>query len=152
MRDEEWERECVCVWKCSYAHSLLHQQNYFALSWKFNKITFHSVCLVFDACTNQIPTIFTIDTNSEVLCLYLPCMHSIVYLYLCMRVHCVHLNPGDSRFATYILMHFMVNAHPALFTQTSRVNPNTNSRTSMQISLVRHSQRNVQRKNGMKRW
>lgn len=37
--------ECVCARSDvdeAATWSLLHQQNYFALSWKFNKITFHS--------------------------------------------------------------------------------------------------------------
>lgn len=46
IESSEWTKWRVRerVRECNYAHSLLHQQNYFALSWKFNKITFHSVC------------------------------------------------------------------------------------------------------------
>lgn len=75
----------------------------------------------------------------------------IVYLYFCMRVH------RQLRFATYILLRFMVVARLAaiVYTKTSRVNPNVHKQKCANITLqtantwMRKRRRKIQTLNKM---
>lgn len=115
----------------------MHQQNYFALSWKFNKITFHSVFSV--QCMHnttqshiQIRThanrhtsmldfsIFTIDRVSVACPDLTVCMLLIVYLYIFMDAYILVI-----RFRYIYSDALYAWCSPILFTQTSRVNLNT---------------------------